>query len=323
MKRIWVLAIVMMAGGAHAQSSSSSSATESKVKIEDVKPDKNKTAGQDVDEEITNKKMRAESGSKSKLSISNTVQYNGGTIEKPLDEHRPNITNGTDNTAFAAISDLLAAKYNLTAKHSVSAGLGVRMITPFNSDKTPTNLNGSKYNGTKTDAYDPYAKYQYIYKWAGVVQSVFSVTPTWVTRVDSRRNGLASYEQFQQNNVIEIGHTKLSAGLLVNAQISQFDNNDPALLGGQADYAGGLYPFLEYTINDRFNVRTISGVLVYDHLRNEPRVMSYYQEVTYQSLGLGISVTRDVFLYPNVQFIPEDIRADRTNVALSAYINLF
>jgi len=43
----------------------------------------------------------------------------------------------------------------------------------------------------------------------------------------------------------------------------------------------------------------------------------------YQSVGLGISVTRDIFLYPNIQFIPSDIRSDRTNIAMSASINIF
>jgi hypothetical protein len=41
------------------------------------------------------------------------------------------------------------------------------------------------------------------------------------------------------------------------------------------------------------------------------------------STGIGFSITRDIFLYPNIQFNPEDIRADRTNLGLSANINLF
>jgi len=41
------------------------------------------------------------------------------------------------------------------------------------------------------------------------------------------------------------------------------------------------------------------------------------------STGIGISLGRDVFLYPNIQFIPTDIRSDRTNVAMSANVNLF
>ena len=316
MKRIWVLAILtLQAGLVHAQESAQS---ENKVKIEDVSPDKNKTSGTDVDEEITNKKMRAESGSKSKLSISNTIIYNGGTIEKPMDEHRPNITAGTGNTAVAALQDQLAGKYNFTQKTSLSAGLGVRWITPFQSiDRTPKG-----YDGSKTDAYDPYLKYQYIYKWSGI-QSVFSITPTWTTQTNLRAQGQAGYMLFQQNNVYEIGRTGASLGVLLSAQAQAYDKNSPELLANQSDYLGGVYPFLEYTINEHFNLRTISGVWVYEHLRSEPRATSFYKDTIYQSIGVGISVSRDVFLYPNIQFIPEYMRADRTNVAMTANINLF
>ena len=64
------------------------------MKIEDAKPATatNKPAqGPDADEIITNKKMRAESGSKSKWSIGSALSYSGGTIETPLNEKRPEI----------------------------------------------------------------------------------------------------------------------------------------------------------------------------------------------------------------------------------------
>ena len=71
------------------------------------------------------------------------------------------------------------------------------------------------------------------------------------------------------------------------------------------------------------NLRTISGLWVYDHLRSERDNFTFAKNKIYQSVGLGISVTRDIYLYPNVQFLPEDIRSDLTNVALSANINVF
>ena len=37
----------------------------------------------------------------------------------------------------------------------------------------------------------------------------------------------------------------------------------------------------------------------------------------------GVKVTRDIFLYPNVQFVPDQLRSKQTNVALSTNINMF
>jgi hypothetical protein len=59
-----------------------------------------------------------------------------------------------------------------------------------------------------------------------------------------------------------------------------------------------------------------------DHSRYEGDFFTWIPNKVYQSAGLGISVTRDIYLYPNVQFIPEDVRSDRTNVGVSANINL-
>jgi hypothetical protein len=39
-------------------------------------------------------------------------------------------------------------------------------------------------------------------------------------------------------------------------------------------------------------------------------------------MGIGYSVTRDIYLYPNLQFAPEQISAQHTNVAINATINL-
>ena len=61
----------------------------------------------------------------------------------------------------------------------------------------------------------------------------------------------------------------------------------------------------------------------YEHIVAESRALTFHQDTLTQSLGIGIKVIRDVFLYPNVTFIPYDIRSDRTNVGLSANINLF
>lgn len=292
------------------------------AKVDELSPqtESNKAPGEDVDEVITNKKMRAESGSKSKLSISNSINWSGSTIEHPFAEDRPNITGGTGATTWASLRDQISGKYNLDQRHSISAGFGARWITPFNRSKVPAAENKAPYNGTKVDAYDPYVQYQYIYKWLGV-QSVLVGAATYTTQENLVRAGYLGNINIQQNNAYDIGKTGLTIGWLMNIVGTGYKNRDN--LTDSSDYAFGLYPFLEYTINDRLNIRTISGVWVYEHLRTESRLDTFSKNGIYQSVGLGISVIRDVFLYPNIQFMPEHLRADLTNIALSANINLF
>lgn len=320
-----VLALVLaFAFSAFAQEQQSSEG-QTTIKIEDAKDQKNKVSGEeDMDEVITNRKMRAEAGSKSKHSLNTSISYSGGTIEKPLAEERPNLTAGTGVTAFASLGGSMAYKYSLTAKDAFRLGTGVRWITPLQGTELPTNKRtGKKFNGAKVDAENPYITYQRVHK-LGPVQGVFVTGPTLYTNENLRRLGFHSYWSFQQNMNYEIAKSGFSVGLLLGGSISNYDKNDQVLQNEyQSDYYVGAYPYLEYVINDTFNLRTISGVWVYEHMRGEKQFWKFNKNIIYQSVGLGISVTRDIFLYPNIQFLPENIRADQTNVALSTNINVF
>ena len=43
----------------------------------------------------------------------------------------------------------------------------------------------------------------------------------------------------------------------------------------------------------------------------------------YQSVGIGWVASRDVWIYPNIQFIPDNLDIKNTNVGVSATINMF
>ncbi|MCB0365562.1 MAG: hypothetical protein H6624_04015 [Bdellovibrionaceae bacterium] len=291
------------------------SSSETKVKMEEAKGE----AGEgDVDELITNRKLRAETGSKSKLSVSTSFNYSGATINKPGARIRPNIRGAANTVALASLSGSIAGKYRLGTKDSVSAGVGLRMLTPFHDS-----LNTSKINGVeRADVYNPYVDLTHIDKIGGF-QSVTSASVTGMTTDYSRQTGYVANISVSETLLKDIGTSGFSVGLYSGIDGSIFDKFDDAAKAGSADYSIGFYPFLEYVINDTLNFRTISGLWVYDHLRSERSTFTFEKNKIYQSVGLGISVSRDIYLYPNVQFLPENIRADLTNVALSANINVF
>jgi hypothetical protein len=47
------------------------------------------------------------------------------------------------------------------------------------------------------------------------------------------------------------------------------------------------------------------------------------QKYVYQSIGVGIAVTRDIYVYPNVQLVPDHIASNFTNFAVATTINMF
>lgn len=91
----------------------------------------------------------------------------------------------------------------------------------------------------------------------------------------------------------------------------------------QSDYGFGFEPSLQFQFSDRFALNTTWELWEFEHIRSSPHRDVYQRNKVIQSVGLGISLTRDIYLNPNINFVPDDVRSDRTNVALSADINIF
>ena len=93
--RTLLIACAVLATGV-AQAEESSQTAETSAKLEDIKGNEveMKEGDVDTDEVITNRKLRAETGAKKKYSFSSAISYNGGTIDDPLADVRPNITAG-------------------------------------------------------------------------------------------------------------------------------------------------------------------------------------------------------------------------------------
>lgn len=315
--------------GAYAPAYADDSApAETKVKIEDVK-EKNAPSSDDADSLITNNKLRAETGSKSKLSIATSLAYNGATVNSPGSDYRPNIFAGNGATNVSDIEGGINIKYNITKRDSLLLGETIRFVTPFSSlSKTPAG-----YAGQKTDSYDPGLTYQRIYN-VGGLQSYYQVGPNVVTRSNLTKIGYLGNVQLYNVNAIEIGTSRVTVGLETGTTYAWF--RDPSAhpdanlataddtRDASSDWDLFADPYVEYQINDKLNLRTVMMYFQVEHtLLHTGDYNRWLVDKAVQSVGVGISVTRDIFLYPNVQFYPDQTRAKDTNVALSTNINLF
>lgn len=312
-----------------AEESVSDSTNETRVELDKVKDakDKNKTEGVDTDQVVTNRLMRTQSGSKSKWSLNAALNYQGSTVERPLAAGRPNITGGVDVNAKAALSGTVDVKYGLNSLQSLRAGTGIRWVTPLEKQLP------KDYRGDRIDADNPYLQYQHLLRWSGI-QTNAQVAASWITQENLRALGYQSNLEVSFNNAYEVGKTGLTFGLLTIVGYSTFDKTsapsrapsgqtiNESLLSNQSEFELKVYPFAEYVLNKTFNIRTVSWLFSYEHTRADG-AWTFKRTTVGQSVGLGIAPFRDVYLYPNVQFVPSDLRADRTNVGLTAYLNVF
>lgn len=269
---------------------------------------------------ITNRRLRAANGSLSKWSGTMSLGWQAGSIEKPFAAQRPNITAGADSLTLQYLNANIGVKYRMSTFDSLTLATGVFVTSPL-QNTIKTNNQELKDSFKKTQGVytvsDPNLTYSRISKFAGF-QIVSTITPTLITNSQQHNQGYRSNFDFSSTFMHDIKKTGLSLGANIDFNFYTYDTTDKNLASKNI----ALYPVLEYIINDTLNFRTVAGWQNYQQNRSQ-KWNTFTKLPVYQSIGLGITLDRNVFLYPNIQFIPSDIRSDRTNIGVSAYINVF
>lgn len=311
--KLLILTMAMAAStAAFGQDSSSSaslgaSANASEMKASDVVP--SQTQRKDIDDEITNAKLRAETGSKSVWSIQSTFIYQGGSMQEPFASERPTLSPGTARENDVSLSGQISAKYRLTDHDSLNLGLGVGWLKPGNT-------------GQEGQSQDPYLTYTRAFK-AGSVQNVLSASATKYTQVSAVDAKDNFNLDVNYTLLTSVGTSKWEVGVNADASRDFFSQNifkGAAINEQPTETQLSLYPFAEYAFTDKYSFRTVYRGMTFQDTQNSQG--TFKQDSPTQSAGIGISVTRDIYLYPNLQWVWGDLRADKTNVALQADINL-
>ncbi|WP_374028657.1 hypothetical protein [Bdellovibrio bacteriovorus] len=316
-----ILAGSMVAVSAQAEEQAqNSNANTSTVKVTDVQNKDEKK--EDIDQEITNARMRSELGSKSQWSFKSSLGYSGGSIEKPFDSIRPNYRASASIESLTALSGNVGVNYRVSKGGNLSLGTGVVVMAPLEGDITKDfqDPRASRQGATqkRSQVSNPYIDYSHGYRAMGM-QMISGITYTHYTEEDATDYyNLLGNVSLSQVVLADLGDSKWQGGVSVSydKDLTKGDFND----GLRYDYGVGLFPFAEYAFNDTYSFRTVFGYFQFASYEGQNELI---QLEPYQSMGVGISVTRDIYLYPNVQFTPKDLRSDRTNVALSANLNLF
>lgn len=328
MKKQILMSLILagsMVTSAQAEEQASQSANTSSVKVSDIQSKQSPKDSQDIDNEITNAKLRAESGSKSKWSMSFDLGYSGGNLQDPLGEVRPNYSGEAALNDVTNLAGDVGVSYRIDPKNRLSLTTGIAVYTPFQS-------RGEDMLKLQEDG-------------GASAVSTPSVTYGHTTRIGTTQNSFsASYshatDKYSTDTLNQIGATTLSHTVLLDiagsnwqpglsTSVSYNIYNDEAqasdVIGGKGsrpDYGIGLYPFAEYAFNDTFSFRTVFRPATYNHMRSD-EALTFKKSMYTQSLGVGIAVTRDIYLYPNMQFAPENLKPELTNVGMNATLNVF
>ncbi len=261
----------------------------------------------DIDEEIKNARLRASTGSKSAFSVQTDFSFSGGSIYKPLGPTRPKLSPGPIFEKNTKVTGNISAKYRLNENNHINLGTGIGVVTPG-------------FSGQEFQMENPYGSFSNV-SGSGDIQHVLSASLSKYTAKESVDVSSLAYEfGFFYTYLITVPKSSWQVGLvfLFNQEIySQYnDSNSEDTLN-----TVGVFPFTEYEFNSTYSFRTVyRGASFYS---NRKDFNTYAWDEATQSLGAGIAVTRDIYLYPNLQWVWRDIRLDKTNVSLVANINFF
>ncbi len=322
---VYALALALIFSGA-AVAQEKKTEGQTTIKIEDAADKKNKVEG-NIDEEITNVRMRADSGSKSKWSLSTSLGYTGGAVARPFGVDRPNLAKEPGIQERTSANLGLDVRYRWSKSQSVTLGTSAGLMTPFQGDLDA--------NQTQLNVFDPVVGYNLVGK-IGKIQMNGKLMASAGTSQESKNIDKDAWVGASLTGLYAF-QNRLTVGLSVSTGHSFYDTKPGQIsnLGARQKTLGfygndartewslGLFPFAEYAFNDTFQARTVFGYFNWRHLYGDPNRYRLLQTYVYQSVGVGISVSRDIYLYPNIQFVPDNIRSDFTNVALSATMNVF
>lgn len=284
------------------------------VKTSDVKAETGNAIRGDIDTEITDTKMRVNSGSKSKYSASLSLGYNGASISKPFANVRPNIDGGRAEPVSGNAT--VGVRYRVDKNNSLFFATGLSKSRPFENQK-----------GDEWEVYAPMAHYISAFRIKNIQMRSGVLAYLWTQdffKEISQVGTLAYY----LGTMSQLGNSRFEAGLGSTLSYTYFEDElgSGRLRGAdvrsmQTDFSVDLRPRLQFRINDRFNLYTDIGLASFSHTR-EAKDFDMEQNVMNQTIGAGIAIARDFYLAPNLDFRPEDIRADNTSVNISAIINV-
>jgi hypothetical protein len=294
--------------------SENSSASETRTAIPQSEIEAKKFSD-DIDKEVTDIKLRNNSGKKRTYSSSIFVSYSGGSLGDPGSDKRPNV--GDSKIPYpVSLSTDIAFRVRLNKNKSIFAATGLYQATPF------TDSDAEKAKGKSDELELNTIFLGYNDTFAAEQTQVGSNLRLYFTTQDSRREfgelATAGYSVSAHN---QIGKSTLQGALRVDLYYTYYDKGGADLEKYQVDYGLGVVPTLQWNPSDKWNVYTSLNVLRYQHTRSDD-FNKLGRAPSTQSLGAGVAIVRDFYLSPYIQFEPEKMSNDRTSVNLSVSMNL-
>jgi len=287
-------------------------------------------------DQITSSRLAAEAGSMNRLSLRASLGYSGGSVIKPFDRERPNYR-GLPNGPLleTALGGTIGGAYRIDQESSVRFAVGASMRTPFHNTLKELQSN-KRENSDDPKVFNvstPSIEYNKTFRSGNIMLSP-SVSYAHATdSYDVDVLGFVGWASLGTDVIFEIEGSKWMPGFSVLANQSFYRDGSKTLqivnthgtirTVRRSNLELGVYPYVEYQFNDTFAYRAVFGFFNFNNYRDQNLSRGEFsRDGNYVSTGVGISPNRDIWIYPNLQLNPNNIRGDLTNIGLTTVINL-
>lgn len=281
--------------------SSSEVTPESAVKVESLLGNKKF----EDDKEITDSKLKAESGSLSRFSLKFSLSYFGPPVGDLSNRNQPN-PDGSVGVYATSLGGSISGRYRFDGKSALSLGTGVSALTPFHGIE-------------RTDVKTPFVSYDRNSRWGDLqARNSYGVSVTTIPNYrDIGQYGTLSYDN---SLVYNLGASGFAVG--VDSSLSYFlYERDYFKKDGKASrYVLGFYPQVKYNFSDKVNVYT-SVAMNFWNPRFAEQTDILNKKLSAR-LGMGVSITRDIYFAPYLNFYPERLTADTTTLSFSTIFSI-
>lgn len=258
------------------------------------------------DKNITDTRLRADSGSLSRYSMKVSFGYYGPTLAHLDAKDQPN-PDGSVGSYETAVRGSFSARYRIDSTRTISLGTGVTGIHPL-------------HGWDRTDINNPYVSYDWTQK-AGGFQMRHSPGLSLITVPNYTKIGEYASPNYYFNTVYNLGESRWALGLDTSIAYFMYNREYDKKDGKAARYNVSLSPNVKYNVNDKLNVN-LSGNLSYWNARSIDDQYSLWPRSPTMSTGLGYAVRRDIYLSPYLGFYPDKFSADRITVNMSATVSV-
>ncbi len=277
-----------------AGTTTTSSSGENKARLNEILANKKFNE----DQEITDAKLKADAGSLSKYSLKFNLSYYGPMVGALDAKDQPNPDGSISNHA-TAITGAFGGRYRLDSSTSLSMGTGMKANHPF-------------HGMDRFDLNDPFLNYDILARWGGL-QMRNSPGVSYITTPEYKSVGEYGALNYDTSLVYNLGTSRLAVGLDATFGYYLYGRNYRSSDGKANQYTLSTYPTLKYNFTDKLNVNTSTKVAWVNLRRSNDRYQMLNQLVS-QRLGVGYALTRDIYLFPYINFYPASLHADNTTL---------